>query len=69
MGVVGLAISVNMIELACSSGLPLIFTQILAINELSTIQYVLYIVLYIIFFLIDDLVIFIIAMTHFVIMK
>lgn len=63
IGVIGLAISVNMIELACSSGLPLIFTQILAINELSTMQYVLYIVLYIIFFLIDDLVIFIIAMT------
>lgn len=62
-GVIGLAISVNMIELACSSGLPLIFTQILAINDLSFIQYLFYIILYIIFFLIDDLVIFIIAMT------
>lgn len=63
IGIMGLAISVNMIELACSSGLPLIFTQILAINDLSFIQYLLYIILYIIFFLIDDLVVFIIAMT------
>jgi len=63
LGIMGLAISVNMIELACSSGLPLIFTQILAINELSSIQYFIYILIYIIFFLIDDLMIFIVAMT------
>lgn len=63
IGIIGLAISVNLIELACSSGLPLVFTQILAYNELSSMQYILYILLYIIFFLIDDIVIFIIAMT------
>ena len=63
VGIMGLAISVNMIELACSSGLPLIFTQILAINNLSSLQYIIYILIYIIFFLIDDLVIFIVAMT------
>lgn len=62
LGVVGLAISVNLIELACSSGLPLVFTQILAINDLSNLQYVLYILIYIIFFLIDDIVVFTIAM-------
>ena len=62
IGVVGLAISVNLIELACSSSLPLIFTQVLALNHLSKIQYLLYILLYIIFFLIDDIVIFAIAM-------
>lgn len=63
LGIMGLAISVNLIELACSSGLPLIFTQILAYNDLSNLQYILYILLYIVFFLIDDIVIFIIAMT------
>lgn len=63
LGIMGLAISVNLIELACSSGLPLIFTQILAYNDLSSLQYMLYILLYIVFFLIDDIVIFIIAMT------
>lgn len=63
IGIIGLAISVNLIELACSSGLPLVFTQILAYNDLSNMQYILYILLYIVFFLIDDIVIFIIAMT------
>lgn len=63
LGVIGLAISVNIVELACSSGLPLIFTQVLALNNLSTLQYILYIILYILFFLIDDIVIFVIAMT------
>lgn len=62
LGVMGLAVSVNLIELACSSGLPLIFTQILAINNLNSLQYLIYILIYILFFLIDDIVIFAIAM-------
>ena len=62
LGVMGLAVSVNLIELACSSGLPLIFTQILAINNLNSFQYLIYILIYILFFLIDDIVIFAIAM-------
>ena len=39
------------------------FTQILAINNLTNVQYISYIILYIIFFLIDDFIIFIIAVT------
>ena len=35
LGIVLLAASVNIIELACSAGLPVIFTQILAMNNLS----------------------------------
>lgn len=62
LGVMGLAVSVNLIELACSSGLPLIFTQILAINNLNSLQYLLYILIYVLFFLIDDIIIFAIAM-------
>lgn len=62
IGIIGLAISVNMVELACSSGLPLVFTQILALNDLSFISYLFYIILYVIFFLIDDIIIFIMAM-------
>jgi len=62
LGVIALAISVNIIELACSAGLPLTFTQLLAINNLTSIQYFLYILLYIIFFLIDDIIVFVIAM-------
>lgn len=62
LGVISLAISVNMIELACSAGLPLIFTQILALNDLSTVQYAFYIFIYIFFFLLDDILVFTIAM-------
>ena len=62
LGVIGLAFAVNLIELACSAGLPLMFTQILALNNLNTIQTIIYVVLYILFFLIDDIVVFTVAM-------
>ena len=62
LGIMALAFSINLIELACSAGLPVLFTQILAINHLSGFEYGLYIFLYLLFFIIDDLVIFIIAM-------
>jgi hypothetical protein len=62
VGIITLAVSVNLVELACSAGLPLVFTQILAINNLSAFGYGFYMFLYILFFLIDDIVIFVIAM-------
>ena len=62
LGVMVLAVSVNLVELACSAGLPLIFTQLLAINEVTGLEGFLYTLLYILFFLIDDLIVFIIAM-------
>ena len=62
LGVMTLAVSVNFIELACSSGLPLLFTQILALNNLSKLSYMIYILIYILFFLIDDIIVFVIAM-------
>ncbi len=62
LGVVALAISVNLVELACSAGLPLLFTQILALNELSTLDSSIYLLIYIFFFLLDDIMVFAIAM-------
>lgn len=62
-GIIILAASVNIIEMMCSIGLPLIFTQILAMNSLSFGSYILYMFLYILFFLIDDIAVFLIAMT------
>ena len=62
LGVVGLAISVNLIELACSAGLPLIFTEVLALNNVDMSMRFVYTLLYIVFFLIDDFIIFFIAM-------
>ena len=62
IGAVALAFSVNIIELACSAGLPLVYTQLLAINNITGFGAFFYVLLYIIFFLLDDLVIFFIAM-------
>ena len=62
IGCMALAISVNIVELACSAGLPVMFIQILSMNNLSIIEHIMYIALYMLFFLIDDLIVFFIAM-------
>lgn len=62
IGIILLAFSVNLVELACSAGLPVLFTQILAMNDLSSFAYAFSIFLYIFFFLIDDIIVFSIAM-------
>lgn len=62
VGIIVLAASVNIIELMCSIGIPLLFTQILAMNNLNIVQYMIYMFIYIIFFLIDDIIIFAISM-------
>ena len=62
IGVITLAVSVNIIELACSAGLPLIFSEILSLNNLPRTIEIVYIIIYVFFFLLDDLVIFTIAM-------
>lgn len=63
IGVIGLAISVNFIELACSLGLPLVFTELLAINKVSFFLRVCYSLVYVFFFLADDFIVFLIAIT------
>lgn len=62
IGVIGLAISVNLVELACSAGLPLVFTELLALNNVSDSMKLFYVFIYIVFFLLDDLIVFFIAM-------
>lgn len=61
IGIISLAISVNMIELVCSAGLPSIYTNLLASVSISSSQHYLYLVLYTVIFMIDDLLIFFIA--------
>lgn len=61
-GIIVLAFAVNLVELVCSAGLPAIYTQILSLNRLSTWQYYSYLLLYILFFMFDDLLVFSIAM-------
>lgn len=62
IGIIVLAGAVNLVEMLCSAGLPTIFNQILAINDLPRWQYYLYILGYIFFYMLDDLVVLIIAM-------
>ena len=62
LGMIFLAISVNLVELACSVGLPVIFTNILAINDLSVLSYAFNLFIYILFYMMDDIIIFLIAM-------
>lgn len=64
-GIIGLAFLVNLIELACSAGLPVLFTSVLSMNELSGISYFGAILLYILFYMLDDIIIFAIAMITF----
>lgn len=62
LGIIALALMVNLVELLCSAGLPAVYTQVLALNELVGWQYYLYILLYIFFFMLDDLLVFFVAM-------
>ncbi|KKL58469.1 hypothetical protein LCGC14_2225040, partial [marine sediment metagenome] len=61
VGISALAFLVNLIELICSFGLPVIYTQILSLSSLSTASYYLYVLLYIFVFMLDDLLVFFIA--------
>lgn len=62
LGVIVLALIVNFIELACSAGLPLVFANILALNGLGGWSSLGYVLIYIFFFILDDLVVFTIVM-------
>ena len=57
-GIIALAFVVNSIEFVCSSALPAIFAHVLSLSDLSTLQYYAYILLYVFFFMLDDLIIF-----------
>ena len=62
VGIIILAVSVNLIELACSLGFPLIFTEILDLNSVKGITKIVYLLLYILFYMLDDIIIFSISM-------
>lgn len=58
VGILGIAFSVNIIEFACSIGIPQAFTKILELNNLPLPQWVLMIATYILFYMVDDLIVF-----------
>ena len=57
-GIIALAFVVNSIEFVCSAAIPAIFTHVLSLSNLSTFHYYGYILLYVIFFMLDQLIIF-----------
>lgn len=61
-GIMTLAVLVNFIELLCSAGIPAVYTQILAMNQLPVAVNYLYIGLYVAVFMLDDIAIFATAM-------
>ncbi|MBN2479122.1 MAG: thioredoxin family protein [Parachlamydiales bacterium] len=58
LGIIFLAFFVNLIELFCSAGIPVVYTQILSLAHLSTFEHYMYVLLYIFVFMLDDLLIF-----------
>ena len=58
VGIIVLAFTVNMVEFVCSAAIPAVFTRVLSLASLTTLQYYGYILLYVLFFMLDDLVIF-----------
>jgi hypothetical protein len=53
---------VNLVEAVCSAGIPAVYSQVLAMNDLPRWQYYAYLGLYILVFMADDLVVFLVAM-------
>lgn len=62
IGVIVLAASVNLVELACSLGFPVIFAEILDINKITGFSKIMYLLLYILFYMLDDIIVFTISM-------
>lgn len=62
LGIMALAVAVNLIELLCSAGIPAVYAQVLALSNLPTPAYYGLLTLYIAVFMLDDVVVFVAAM-------
>ncbi|PIP66161.1 glutaredoxin [Candidatus Peregrinibacteria bacterium CG22_combo_CG10-13_8_21_14_all_44_10] len=63
--ILGVAFSVNIIEFACSIGIPQAFTKVLELNYVNSLMRQVYILIYTLFYMIDDLIVFGIAIWSF----
>lgn len=61
LGIFALAFGVNMIEFFCSAGFPTMYTKILSLQHVGTLQHYLYLLFYNIFYMLDDIVVFVFA--------
>jgi len=62
IGIVLIAVAVNMVELICSAGIPAVYTQILALTEMPRWHYYGYLMLYVAVFMLDDLVVLVVTL-------
>ena len=62
LGVIVLGVSVNIVELACSTVFPAMFSKILAVNNIEGFSRIFYLIVYTIFYMLDDMIVFTIAM-------
>ena len=58
IAVIGLALSVNVIEFACSIGIPQTFTKILDLNNLDVVGRQAMMLIYILMYMVDDFIVF-----------
>lgn len=65
LGIIGIALSVNIIEFACSIGIPQAFTKIVELNSPNWVTTNLYLFTYILFYMVDDFIVFGLALYSF----
>jgi len=58
LGVIALAFAVNSIEFMCSAAIPAVYTNVLANSDISSLQHYTYLLIYDIFYMLDDFIIF-----------
>lgn len=58
ISIIGLAFTVNVIEFACSIGIPQAFTKILELNDLGFVRTQVLMLLYILLYMVDDILVF-----------
>ena len=65
LGVIGLALSVNIFEFACSVGIPQAFTKILELNSLGWLKTQGLVIAYMLMYMLDDIIVFGLALWSF----
>jgi len=65
LGIIGIAFSVNVIEFACSIGIPQAYTKILELNDPAFIVRQFYMAVYTLMYMVDDIIVFLIAIWGF----
>lgn len=62
VGILFVSFLVNLIEFACSAGFPVLFTQIISMMNFNKVESLGLILIYVLFYLIDDIIVFVISM-------